>query len=60
MADDLNGGIYKDRMIMKFIVMGVPEGEDFPSFEKEIPIEFTDLALIMGGRMKKTHCMITC
>lgn len=35
---------------MKFIVMGVSEGEDFPSFEKEIPIELTDLALIMGWK----------
>lgn len=35
---------------MKFILMGVPEGEDFPSFEKEIPIAFTDLALIMGWK----------
>lgn len=33
---------------MKFILMGVPEGEDFPSFEKEISIAFADLALIMG------------
>lgn len=35
---------------MKFIVMGVPEGEDFPSFEKEIPIALTELAFIMGWK----------
>ena len=35
---------------MKFILMGVPEGEDLPSFEKQIPIAFTDLALIMGWK----------
>lgn len=30
--------------------MGVPEGEDFPTFEKEIPIALTELALIMGWK----------
>jgi len=35
-------------MKTKFLVMGVPEGEDFPSFEKQIPIALKELSLIMG------------
>ena len=33
---------------MKHLIMGVPKGEDFPSFEKQIPIATTELKLIMG------------
>ncbi|MEB0226514.1 hypothetical protein [Pseudomonas sp. 10S4] len=33
---------------MKHLIMGVPKGEDFPSFEKQIPITTTKLKLIMG------------
>ena len=33
---------------MKHVIMGVPEGEDFASFEKEIPVSDADLKLIMG------------
>lgn len=33
---------------MKHLIMGVPKGEDFPSFEKQIPISTTKLKLIMG------------
>ncbi|MGH8328881.1 MAG: pyocin S6 family toxin immunity protein [Pseudomonas fluorescens] len=33
---------------MKHKIMGVPKGEDFPSFEKQIPIATTELRLIMG------------
>lgn len=33
---------------MKHVIMGVPEGEDFASFEKEIPASVADLKLIMG------------
>ena len=28
---------------MKHVIMGVPEGEDFASFEKEIPVSVADL-----------------
>ncbi|KAA0996738.1 hypothetical protein FQ192_02925 [Pseudomonas sp. ANT_J12] len=33
---------------MKYLIMGVPKGEDFPSFEKQIPITTIELQLIMG------------
>lgn len=33
---------------MKHIIMGVPKGEDFPSFEAEIPITLPELTKIMG------------
>ncbi|RON55036.1 hypothetical protein [Pseudomonas frederiksbergensis] len=33
---------------MKHLIMGVPKGEDFPSFEKQIPITTIELKLIMG------------
>lgn len=33
---------------MKQLIMGVPKGEDFPSFEKQIFVEITELSLIMG------------
>ena len=33
---------------MKHVIMGVPEGEEFASFEKEIPVSVADLNLIMG------------
>jgi len=35
-------------MKTRFLVMGVPEGADFPSFEKQISIALTELSLIMG------------
>jgi len=37
-------------MKTRFSVMGVPKGEDFPSFEKQIPIALTELSLIMGWK----------
>jgi len=37
-------------MKTKFLVMGVLQGEDFPSFEKEIFISLAELALIMGWK----------
>jgi hypothetical protein len=33
---------------MKHVIMGVPEGEDFASYEKEIPVSVEDLKPIMG------------
>ena len=33
---------------MKHVIMGVPDGEDFASFEKEIPVSAADLKPIMG------------
>lgn len=33
---------------MKHLIMGVPKGEDFPSFEKQLPITTTELKSIMG------------
>ena len=33
---------------MKHVIMGVPEGEDFASYEMEIPVSVADLKLIMG------------
>lgn len=33
---------------MKHVIMGVPEGEDFASFDKEILISVADLKPIMG------------
>ena len=33
---------------MKHLIMGAPKGEDFPSFEKQIPISTNELKRIMG------------
>lgn len=33
---------------MKLVIMGVPEGEDFASYEREIPVSVEDLKPIMG------------
>ena len=33
---------------MKHVIMGVPKGVDFASFEKEIPVSVADLKAIMG------------
>ncbi|ROM90792.1 hypothetical protein [Pseudomonas brassicacearum] len=33
---------------MKHTIMGVPEGEDFASFEKELPVSVAELKPIMG------------
>ncbi|MDI3271083.1 DUF7683 domain-containing protein [Pseudomonas sp. MDT1-16] len=33
---------------MKHVLMGVPEGEDFASYEKEIPVSVEDLKPILG------------
>lgn len=41
---------------MKHVIMGVPQGEDFASFEKEIPVSVADLKLIMGW-VKDDDCV---
>ncbi|MHC8370409.1 hypothetical protein ACYZT2_06265 [Pseudomonas sp. MDT1-85] len=33
---------------MKLVIMVVPEGEDFASYEREIPVSVEDLKPIMG------------
>ncbi|MBK5549965.1 hypothetical protein JFU49_06675 [Pseudomonas sp. TH03] len=33
---------------MKHLIMGVPKGEDFPSFEMQTPITTSELKSIMG------------
>lgn len=35
---------------MKHVIMGVPEGEDFASYEKEIPVSVEALKPIMGWK----------
>ena len=39
--------------------MGVPEGEDFASYEMEIPVSVVDLKPIMGGPRTMTAYMTT-
>jgi hypothetical protein len=41
---------------MKHVIMGVPQGEDFASFEKEIPVSVADLKPIMGW-VKDDDCV---
>ncbi|VVN92298.1 hypothetical protein [Pseudomonas fluorescens] len=41
---------------MKHVMMGVPQGEDFASFEKEIPVSVADLKPIMGW-VKDDDCV---
>lgn len=41
---------------MKHVIMGVPQGEDFASFEKEIPVSVADLKPIMGW-VKDEDCV---
>lgn len=36
------------KVAMKHVIMGVPQGEDFASYEKEIPVSVEDLKPIMG------------
>lgn len=35
---------------MKHLIMGVPKGQDFPSFEKIILITLAELKVIMGWK----------
>ncbi|MHC8355680.1 DUF7683 domain-containing protein [Pseudomonas sp. LB3P81] len=41
---------------MKHVIMGVPEGEDFASYEMEIPVSVADLKPIMGW-VKDDDCV---
>jgi hypothetical protein len=41
---------------MKHVIMGVPQGEDFASFEKQIPVSVADLKPIMGW-VKDDECV---
>lgn len=41
---------------MKHVIMGVPQGEDFASFEKEITVSVADLKPIMGW-VKDDDCV---
>lgn len=40
---------------MRYVIMGVPDGEDFASFEKEIPLSVADLKPIMGWEKDGDH-----
>ncbi|WP_122206781.1 hypothetical protein [Pseudomonas viridiflava] len=41
---------------MKHMIMGVPHGEDFASYEKEIPASAADLKSLMGW-VKDDDCV---
>lgn len=41
---------------MKHVIRGVPQGEDFASYEKEVPASVGDLKSIMGW-VKEEDCV---
>lgn len=41
---------------MRHVIMGVPEGEDFASYEKQISVSVADLKPIMGWE-KDEDCL---